>query len=163
MHERITQAKPPQADVTAYNDFHGVERLRKAVANFFEHTFMTGTDVHKDEIAVGSGAGALVEAICFCICDEGDAMLIPAPLYPAFITDLERRSECKAVPVPEPDGATHPRSSTLKAELHNQKEVHGRHVRGLIVCNPVNPTGAVRSKMRSSAFFCLFVCLLAWE
>lgn len=46
-----------------------------------------------------AGCSALLDNLFWCICDEGDGILIPAPYYPAFDNDLQA-SPAGAVQLP---------------------------------------------------------------
>ena len=39
-------------------------------------------------LALLAGAGSVVDLLCFALMDAGDAVLVPAPYYPAFDNDL---------------------------------------------------------------------------
>lgn len=36
-----------------------------------------------------AGCSAILDSLFYCVCDEGDGVLIPAPYYPAFDNDLQ--------------------------------------------------------------------------
>lgn len=38
-----------------------------------------------------AGCSAILDNMFYCLCDEGDGVLIPAPYYPAFDNDLQAR------------------------------------------------------------------------
>lgn len=42
-----------------------------------------------EHLTVLTGAGSVIDLLLHCIADPGDAVLIPAPYYPAFDNDLK--------------------------------------------------------------------------
>jgi hypothetical protein len=36
-----------------------------------------------------AGCSAILDSLFYCLCDEGEGVLIPAPYYPAFDNDLQ--------------------------------------------------------------------------
>ncbi|GLI59990.1 hypothetical protein VaNZ11_002049 [Volvox africanus] len=85
-------------DALCYQDMRGLPRLRKALARLLEDTFMQGINVDPDHLTVSAGAGAILENLFHCIAGSGDAVLIPAPYYPAFDNDLQVK--CGVNPCP---------------------------------------------------------------
>ena len=138
--EKINASEGPSKNAAGYNDMRGLPHFRQSIVTYLQRTFMRELTISADEIAVGAGAGALIEATCFTLCDEGETVLIPSPLYPAFITDLERKINCRPLPVPEPDNSLIPRVSTLQRYVDTEK-ASGKNVRALLLTNPLNPTG----------------------
>jgi aspartate/methionine/tyrosine aminotransferase len=48
-----------------------------------------GIKVDPDHIALLAGAGAVLDTLFWCICSKGSGVLLPKPIYPAFINDME--------------------------------------------------------------------------
>lgn len=48
---------------------------------------------------VSSGLAAAIECLTWNICDEGDGILVPRPLYAGFVTDIELKSRARCLPV----------------------------------------------------------------
>ena len=90
----------------------------------------------------------------FAICDDGDCLLVPAPYYGAFKTDLACRMGCVVYSVDL--------SSEVKKEFGEKEpfelsvgrleeafvkaESEGHNVRGIILANPNNPLGNIYTK-----------------
>eukprot|EP00775_Hariotina_reticulata_P007424 gene7424-7633_t len=67
----------------------GTLELRQGIASLMSGTMMGGKlDVDPNDLFVLSGAGAVLDVLFHCIADAGDAVLIPAPYYPSFDSDL---------------------------------------------------------------------------
>lgn len=52
-----------------------------------------------DQILPISGVGALTDALTWCICGDGEGILVPQPLYAGFQFDIPSRSRGVIVPV----------------------------------------------------------------
>lgn len=96
--------------VYCYNDFLGLPSAREAIANLFTRKFLHPygsspsvtndngkngaseekrvTKVDPKHIAFSSGCAAVLHYACYVLAEEGDAVLIPAPFYAAFQTDV---------------------------------------------------------------------------
>ena len=55
--------------------------------------------ISADQLCISAGCGAILDNLFMCITEPGDAVLIPAPYYPAFDNDLRVRNGAVAVPV----------------------------------------------------------------
>jgi bifunctional pyridoxal-dependent enzyme with beta-cystathionase and maltose regulon repressor activities len=53
-----------------------------------------------NDIFVTPGLASGIDALAWCICNDGDGILIPQPLYNGFRVDLLNRSNAHVVPVP---------------------------------------------------------------
>ncbi|GIL83125.1 hypothetical protein Vretimale_11471 [Volvox reticuliferus] len=85
-------------EALCYQDMRGLPRLRNALARLLEDTFMKGITVDPDHLTVSAGVGAILENLFHCIAGAGDAVLIPAPYYPAFDNDLQVKCGVKPWP-----------------------------------------------------------------
>ena len=95
----------------SYDDMKGSARLRKAMAVHLRTRVasagMTTTAVADaldnaltpENIIISSGAGAVIENLAFCVANEDDFVMIPAPYYPAFPNDLRARLGVDCAPV----------------------------------------------------------------
>lgn len=122
-----------------YGDIRGSQDLRSAVAEFASRTFL-GRTLEPDAVCVMAGAGAVLEAVFYALCDPGDGVLLATPGYAGFWMDLENRDEAVIVPVP-----THPETGfeiTTEA-LDAAWESSARTIRALLLASPDNPTGRV--------------------
>ena len=98
-----TRSQAPLASYH-YNDFRGARPLRAALARLLEATSMQGLSLDPQHISVQSGAGAVLETLFWCLAGPGEAVLVPAPYYPAFDNDLKVRSEIELLAVHAPAG-----------------------------------------------------------
>jgi Aspartate/tyrosine/aromatic aminotransferase len=59
----------------------------------------SGKTLDVDGIVMGAGCNAVLENLCFCLTEPGDAVLLPTPYYAAFEFDLVARAGLNIVPV----------------------------------------------------------------
>lgn len=77
----------------------GSRRLRHAAAELLNHQFGSRSTITYDNIIVTPGCASAIDALAFSICDEGEGVLIPQPLYNGFNFDLLNRSNVHVVGV----------------------------------------------------------------
>ncbi|KAF5840409.1 pyridoxal phosphate-dependent transferase [Dunaliella salina] len=141
LHERISGLQPPLSCLTYPASYRGTPEARSAVARMAQRTFMKGIEVDPANLVIQVGAGAILDTLFWLICEPNDAVLIPGPIYPAFMNDLTVRAEA------------HPSIFQLDEHLGNvagQLEAasaaeakQGRAVRAILLTNPNNPCGTI--------------------
>ena len=77
---------------------NGSPRLRNALATYFE-SFGARKPVRQEDIVITSGVGSMTDSLVWCICNEGEGVLVPRPVYTGFEVDIPMRSRAKLVPV----------------------------------------------------------------
>jgi aspartate/methionine/tyrosine aminotransferase len=77
----------------------GSRRLRGAAAEFLNQTFRACQPITANDIFVTPGLASGIDALTWCICNDGDGILIPQPLYNGFQVDILNRSNAHVVPV----------------------------------------------------------------
>ena len=136
--------------VAQYSDFAGSPALRQAVAEVMSQNVLRGGDepATADEIVITAGATAALEAIAIAICDQGDALIVPAPFYPAFYIDVGMRANVQIVPAqPAGQGITR---DVLEAAAEKAHAV-GHRVAGVLFTSPCNPRGTLHSQAETAA------------
>jgi aspartate/methionine/tyrosine aminotransferase len=135
----LSRARPLPARSSGYDDMRGSGPFRRSVAAFAGRTFL-GRAIDPDSIATLAGAGAVLEAVFYALCDAGDGVLVATPGYAGFWMDLENRDEAVIVPVPTrwDDGFR----ITTEA-LDRAYESAERPIKALLVASPDNPSGRV--------------------
>ena len=89
--------------VYCYNGTLGLPASREAVAYFLTKHFLFPEErdmsfeealnwIRPEYVVLGSGAASLLSHLALSLAEEGDAVLIPAPYYAAFDTDLKVRN-----------------------------------------------------------------------
>lgn len=76
--------------VADYADMKGHETFRTAIANMMEKTWVK-VPVDPECIASQAGCNSVLDQLSWCLCDAGDAMMTPLPIYPAFPNDFNAK------------------------------------------------------------------------
>jgi len=120
---------------TKYPPNIGLAELRKAIAENLSG-LSGGRAVDPDRIVVGTGSKQALFNVCFALFGPKDKVLIPSPAWVSYpqIVHLAR-----AEPVMVPGDI----EWGLKVSVADLDRVTDKLVRGLIICSPCNPTGAV--------------------
>ena len=149
-----------QSDQIYYQPTHGREGLREAMAGYLErilkiskHTAGT-VSLDRDGLVLGAGCNAVLENLCFCLTEPGDAVLLPTPYYAAFEFDLVARAALNIIPVNTmeynappstsansiPQSCYYPNTASLDAAYEKAKE-SGSQPKILLLSHPNNPLG----------------------
>lgn len=136
---QFTIANP--TDLT-YGSSIGSARLQRALASYLNSQFQPLEPVCADSIAIGPGVTGLIDTITWNICNEGDGIIIPRPLYNSFPRDIEFRSKGKLIPASFVwDNETYSMDSAFDAaanraaleRAYNNATSAGIKVRGVII------------------------------
>ena len=134
-----------QRGYTRYPPNAGLSELRQAIAKNLSR-LSGGRPVPADHIVVSSGSKQALFNACFTLFGPKDKVLIPSPAWVSYpqIVHLAR-----AEPVLIPGAA----DWGLKVSVEDLERHTDKLVRGLILCSPCNPTGAVytESELRAIA------------
>jgi len=144
-----TPALPSDAGVRAiregkthYPANEGILELRAAAAKHLS-LLSGGRPVNADNIVVSNGSKQSLFNVCFTLFGPGDVVAIPAPAWVSY-PQIVYLSRARPVLVPgEPEWS-------LKVAVRDlDRVVPG--ARGLILCSPCNPTGAVYTQAEIKA------------
>lgn len=137
-----TPAGPSEAGIkaiqqgrTRYPPNQGVLDLRVAAARHLS-LLSGGRPVNADHLVVSNGAKQSLFNACFALFGAGDRVLVPQPYWVSYPQMLRF---ARAEPVFVPGGA----EWSLKVGVDDLTRAADDRVRGLLLCSPVNPTGAV--------------------
>ena len=135
--------KSIQAGKTHYPPNPGLLDLRAAAARHLS-LLSGGRPVNADNIVVSTGAKHSIFNACFCLFGPGDNVLVPSPAWVSYaqIVHLAR-----ATPVLVP-GAL---DWSLKVGVDQLEAARNANTKGIILCSPVNPTGAVYARAELKA------------
>ncbi|MEU8435869.1 aminotransferase class I/II-fold pyridoxal phosphate-dependent enzyme [Streptomyces sp. NPDC029216] len=135
-------ALPPMTEATArYAPLHGTGLLRERVAGVLSPVL--GTPLDAEDLVVISGATGALDAIASVLCDPGEAIVVPAPYYGAFDTDLGGRSGARILPAPlDPADGFRLTAGAVDRALR-QARAQGMTVRAVALSSPSNPIGEV--------------------
>ena len=124
-----------QKGMTRYPPNVGIAELRRGIAG--QLTRMSGgRAVDPDRIIVSSGSKQSIFNACFTLFGPKDRVLIPGPAWVSYPQIVHL---CRAEPVLVPGDV----EWGLKVSAKDLDRHHTTTTRGLILCSPCNPTGAV--------------------
>jgi len=134
--ERLERPRRFEQDMILYpRCWSGRKELKLAVKNYLEKYVTTGYELKLDNLTVANGCSAFIQILGICICDFGDAMIIPGPFYPGFIQDLGRADVVLKALKRNQDNSIDTR------EFDHLVRNSERPVKALILVNPENPLG----------------------
>eukprot|EP00927_Polykrikos_kofoidii_P049997 TRINITY_DN43963_c0_g1_i1.p1 TRINITY_DN43963_c0_g1~~TRINITY_DN43963_c0_g1_i1.p1 ORF type:complete len:491 (+),score=70.00 TRINITY_DN43963_c0_g1_i1:92-1564(+) len=145
--------------VANYGPMTGQDMLLEPLAKFME-AHITHVPVQPKELVCGTGVAAILSNLFFSICEAGDAVLIPAPYYSAFDSDLRSFCDLQRVPVNLCAAEGYALSeSALEAALAKatvEARTAGGEPRVLLLTNPHNPLGRgmSRAELQLAVDFC---------
>jgi aspartate/methionine/tyrosine aminotransferase len=150
-------ATPFTADCIYYQPTAGRVSLRQTMADYMIQdlqlckTDTTSSQLDLEGIIVGAGCNAVLENLCFCLANPGDAVMIPTPYYAAFEFDLVARAGLDVVPVTTLDyysGDVSSLSKTIPIEAYypTKAALDAAYERApspkiLLLSHPHNPLG----------------------
>jgi len=88
----------PVYHLTYGNGPRGSRRLLDALAGFLTAHFGAREAVRPGEMAVLCGVSSVVDAVVWAVCDDGDGVIIPRPVYSGFQIDVCNRARGVILP-----------------------------------------------------------------
>ena len=135
--------KAIQQGKTHYPPNAGILELRAAAARHLS-LLSGGRPINADHILVSNGARQSIFNALFALFGPGDRVLIPAPAWVSY-PQLVHLSRATPVMVPgDPQWS-------LKASVDDLEKASDARTAGIILCTPVNPTGAVYARAELKA------------
>ncbi|CAD5373695.1 putative aminotransferase [Rubrivivax sp. A210] len=117
-----------------YTDSKGLFAPRKAVVHYTQEKGVKGVTV--DDVYLGNGASELIQMSISALLNDGDEVLIPAPDFPLYTAVVGLSGGVPVHYVCDEQAGWLPDIADIRAKI-------GPRTRGIIVCNPNNPTGAL--------------------
>ena len=117
-----------------YTDSKGLFAPRKSVVHYTQEKHVRGVTV--DDVYLGNGASELIQMSIAALLNDGDEVLVPTPDFPLYTAVVGLSG---GVPV-------HYVCDEHAGWLPDMADIERRitpRTRGIIVCNPNNPTGAL--------------------
>ena len=121
---------------TRYTATEGILPLREAIAADANHSLRTGMPVTSAEVVVSNGSKQSLYNACVCCFGPGDEVLVPTPAWTSYY-EMVQLARATAVPV---FGDV---ENALKVTAAQLEAAATPRTRGLMLCSPSNPTGAV--------------------
>jgi aspartate/methionine/tyrosine aminotransferase len=133
---------PPRESDVHYGQLYGTAELRAAIAALLAPVW---PGVEPEDLVVVSGATAALDILASTLCDPGDAIVVPAPYYAAFDTDLTARSGAQLLPVAMSSATGFALDPLTVDRALTTWRRNGVTVRAIAVTSPSNPVGQVHS------------------
>jgi aspartate aminotransferase len=124
-------------NVLAYGHSQGLASYLKALSGYYHKC---GLDISPDNIVVTTGGSEAIVFAFMLICQPGEKILVFEPFYTNY-NGFATMASVELVPIvtkPE-DGFHLPSRKVIEAAIDDD-------VRGIMVCNPNNPTGTLFSR-----------------
>lgn len=129
--------------VTSYGDSNGHIEFRQAIAKMMNDTAWNGLPpINPAQLAVQAGVSAILDMIGFTLCEPKSAVIIPGPIYPAFISDFKSRADVKLYVADCEENGDVPTSALLERQ-YEQCVQENCIPRMLLLCQPCNPNGII--------------------
>ena len=121
-------------DAAGYTDSKGLFAPRKAVVHYTQEKGVRGVTV--DDVYLGNGASELIQMAISALVNDGDEVLIPAPDFPLYTAVVGLSGGRPVHYVCDEQSGWLPDVEDIRAKITPR-------TRGIMVCNPNNPTGAL--------------------
>jgi aspartate/methionine/tyrosine aminotransferase len=140
------------SELIYYQATAGREDCKSVLCEYLESLVgLPSETLDSNGLVVGAGCNAVLENLCFCLAQQGDAVLIPTPYYAAFEFDLQARVGLVVEPVNTQayhpsvrdsiDPALYyPNTQALDA-AYTRSENAGHRPKILLISHPHNPLG----------------------
>lgn len=129
---------------TRYTATEGILPLREAIAADANRSLHAGMPITPAEVVVSNGSKQSLYNACVCCFGPGDEVLVPTPAWTSYYEMVEL-ARATAVPV---FGTV---ENALKVTAAQLEAAATPRTRGLMLCSPSNPTGAVYSALELTA------------
>jgi aspartate/methionine/tyrosine aminotransferase len=131
----------------AYTESKGPLFIREAIARFIDERddpdSFGGVRSDPDRIFLTNGASEAAKyLIDMLIADDRDGIMIPIPQYPLYSAAIRKAGGIQVDYYPDEDGGWTLDRSILE-DSYERARRRGVTVKGIVVINPANPTGAI--------------------
>jgi alanine-synthesizing transaminase len=117
-----------------YTDSKGLFAPRKAVVHYTQEKNVHGVTV--DDVYLGNGASELIQMSISALVNDGDEILIPTPDFPLYTAVVGLSGGRPVHYICDEQAGWMPDVEDIRRRITPR-------TRGIIVCNPNNPTGAL--------------------
>lgn len=124
----------PSATAAGYTDSKGLFAPRKAVVHYTQEKGIKGVTV--DDVYLGNGASELIQMAMQALLNDGDELLIPTPDFPLYTAVVGLSGGVPVHYICDEQAGWLPDIEDIRRKITPR-------TRGIMVCNPNNPTGAL--------------------
>jgi alanine-synthesizing transaminase len=117
-----------------YTDSKGLFAPRKSVVHYTQEKGIKGVTV--DDVYLGNGASELIQLSIAALLNDGDEVLVPTPDFPLYTAVVGLSGGVPVHYVCDEQAGWLPDLADIERRITPR-------TRGIIVCNPNNPTGAL--------------------
>ncbi len=117
-----------------YTDSRGIFSARKAIMQFYQLQGLKNLDVN--DIFLGNGVSELIINVMQALCNPGDEILLPSPVYPLWSAAVTLAGG-KVVHYMCDE------SADWLPDIEDMKKKVSDRTKAIVIINPNNPTGAV--------------------
>ena len=117
-----------------YTDSKGLFAPRKSVVHYTQEKQVRGVTV--DDVYLGNGASELIQMSIAALLNDGDEILVPTPDFPLYTAVVGLSGGVPVHYVCDEQAGWLPDLADIERRITPR-------TRGIIVCNPNNPTGAL--------------------
>ena len=121
-------------DAAGYTDSKGLFAPRKSVVHYTQEKGVKGVTV--DDVYLGNGASELIQMAISALVNDGDEVLLPAPDFPLYTAVVGLSGGKPVHYLCDEQSGWLPDIDDIKSKISPR-------TRGIMVCNPNNPTGAL--------------------
>lgn len=132
--EKLRRAIP---EIIAYAPADGLESTRRAMASFYQRY---GLSITTEDVLITSGASEALQLAFFGCFELDDEVIIPEPFY-ANYSGFAHIAGVRVVPV----ASTIDKGFALPEIADFERQI-GPKTKGIMLCNPSNPTGTFYPK-----------------
>jgi aspartate aminotransferase len=123
-----------RAGRVGYPPTPGTPELRQAVARYLDET-TAGAGIGPNQVLISAGVKQALFNCAFCLFQNGDEVIVPAPLWPSYTAIIELAGATPVVvPTRWEDG--------FALDLDVLEAARGDNTRGIMINSPSNPSGA---------------------
>lgn len=131
----------------AYSESNGPFFIREAIARFINKRDGFDSSINlssnPENIFITNGASEAVRHIInLLIADKNDGIMIPIPQYPLYSATIKNYGGIQVNYYPDEDNGWTLNKSMLE-DSFNAARKNGVVVKGIVIINPANPTGAI--------------------
>jgi alanine-synthesizing transaminase len=117
-----------------YTDSKGLFAPRKAIVHYTQEKGVKGVTV--DDVYLGNGASELIQMAINALVNDGDEILIPTPDFPLYTAVVGLSGGVPVHYVCDEQADWMPDVADIRRKISPR-------TRGIMICNPNNPTGAL--------------------